>query len=150
MHEFASTAAGRLGRMVGIYKAMVPALLNEDLESLSRLKKKARSIKRDIEVVRENEVLPALAGIPKELADRGQLIFRITEISANTADRLFTIVKAAFNHIDNFHDGLEEEQGKVKDTITHAAFISVALHEMAGDAITEIIAQLVTAGNLLL
>ena len=112
MHEFASTAAGRLGRMVGIYKAMVPALLNEDLESLSRLKKKARSIKRDIEVVRENEVLPALAGIPKELADRGQLIFRITEISANTADRLFTIVKAAFNHIDNFHDGLEEEQGK--------------------------------------
>lgn len=112
MHEFASTAAGRLGRMVGIYKAMVPALLNEDLEALSRLKKKARSIKRDIEVVRENEVLPALAGIPKTLADRGQLIFRITEISANTADRLFTIVKAAFNHIDNFHAGLEEEQGK--------------------------------------
>ncbi len=112
MHEFASTAAGRLGRMIGIYKAMVPALLNEDLDALSRLKKKARSIKRDIEVVRENEVLPALAGIPKELADRGQLIFRITEISANTVERLFTIVKASFNHIDNFHAGLEEEQGK--------------------------------------
>ncbi len=112
MHEFASTAAGRLGRMVGIYKAMVPALLNEDLEALSRLKKKARSIKRDIEVVRENEVLPALAGINKDLADRGQLIFRITEISANTAERLFTIVKAAFNHIDNFHAGLEKSQGK--------------------------------------
>ncbi len=112
MHEFASTAAGRLGRMIGIYKAMVHALLNEDLEGLSRLKKKARSIKRDIEVVRENEVLPALAGIPKELADRGQLIFRITEISANTVERLFTIVKAAFNHIDNFHAGLEEVQGK--------------------------------------
>lgn len=112
MHEFATTAAGRLGRMVGIYKAMVPALLKEDLEALSRLKKKARSIKRDIEVVRENEVLPALAVIPKELADRGQLIFRITEISANTAERLFTIVKAAFNHIDNFHAGLEAAQGK--------------------------------------
>lgn len=112
MHEFATTAAGRLGRMVGIYKAMVPALLDEDLEALNRLKKKARSIKRDIEVVRENEVLPALAGIPKELADRGQLIFRITEISANTAERLFTIVKAAFNHIDNFHAGLEKNQGK--------------------------------------
>ncbi len=112
MHEFAIRASRRLSRMIGINKAMVKALLEEDYEALSRLKKKARSIKRDIEVVRENEVLPALAGIPKELADRGQLIFRIIEISANTAERLSTLVKAAFNHIDNFHAGLDESQGK--------------------------------------
>ncbi len=112
MHAFAAAAAGRLGRMIGIYKAMVSALLEEDRDALNRLRKKARSIKRDIEAVRENEVLPALAGIPKNLADRGQLIFRITEISSNTAERLLTIVKAAFNHIDNFHAGLEEDQGK--------------------------------------
>lgn len=112
MHEFAINAARRLGRMIGIYKAMVKALLSEDYEALSRIKKKARSIKRDIEAVRENEVLPALASIPRDLADRGQLIFRITEISANTAERLLTLVKAAFNHIDNFHAGLEETQGK--------------------------------------
>lgn len=112
MHAFAASAAGRLGRMIGIYKAMVYALLEEDRDALNRLRKKARSIKRDIEVVRENEVLPALASIPKELADRGQLIFRITEISFNTAERLLTIIKAAYNHIDNFHAGLEEKQGK--------------------------------------
>ena len=110
MHEFATSAAGRLGRMVGIYRATVKALLEEDLDDLKRLRKKARSIKRDLEVIKENEVLPTLPTIPAELADRGQLIFRITEISLTTCERLITLVKASYNHIDNFHAGLSEEQ----------------------------------------
>lgn len=112
VHDFGSAAAGRLGRMVGIYKAMVKALLEEDLDSLKRLRKKTREIKKTIEAIRENEVLPTLRGIPKELADRGQLIFRITEISSATCERLLTLVKASYNHIDNNHAGLNEEQGK--------------------------------------
>ncbi len=110
VHEFAAAAAGRLGRMVGIYKAMVKALLEEDLDALKRLRKKARSIKRDLEVIKENEVLPTLPTIPAALADRGQLIFRITEISLSTCERLTTLVKASYNHIDNFHAGLSKEQ----------------------------------------
>lgn len=110
MHEFATSAAGRLGRMIGIYKATVKALLEEELDDLKRLRKKARSIKRDLEVLKENEVLPTLPTIPAELADRGQLIFRITEISLTTCERLITLVKASYNHIDNFHAGLSEEQ----------------------------------------
>ena len=110
VHEFAAAAAGRLGRMVGIHKAMVKALLKEDLDDLKRLRKKARSIYRDLEVIKENEVLPTLPTIPAELADRGQLIFRITEISLTTCLRLMTLVKASYNHIDNFHAGLSEAQ----------------------------------------
>ena len=110
VHEFGAAAAGRLGRMVGIYKAMVKALLEEDLDTLKRLRKKARSIKRDLEVIKENEVLPTLPTIPAALADRGQLIFRITEISLSTCERLTTLVKASYNHIDNFHAGLSKEQ----------------------------------------
>ncbi len=110
VHEFAASAAGRLGRMVGIYKAMVKALLEEDRDDLKRLRKKARTIKRDLEVLKENEVLPTLPTIPAELADRGQLIFRITEISLTTCERLITLVKASYNHIDNFHAGLTHEQ----------------------------------------
>ncbi|MBR2125936.1 MAG: inorganic phosphate transporter [Akkermansia sp.] len=110
VHEFAAAAAGRLGRMVGIHKAVVKALVEEDLDDLKRLRKKARSIHRDLEVIRENEVLPTLPTIPAELADRGQLIFRITEISLTTCERLLALVKASYNHIDNFHAGLNKEQ----------------------------------------
>ena len=109
--DFGKAASGRLGRMVGIYNAMVKALLSEDRDALKRLRKKSRNLKRDLEVLRENEVLPTLRTLPKELADRGQLVFRITEISINTCERLYTLVKASYNHIDNNHQGLSKDQG---------------------------------------
>ena len=109
--DFGKAASGRLGRMVGIYNAMVKALISEDRDTLKRLRKKSRTLKRDLEVLRENEVLPTLRTLPKELADRGQLVFRITEISLNTCERLLTLVKASYNHIDNNHQGLTKEQG---------------------------------------
>jgi len=112
LHDYGAAAAGRLGRMVGIYKAMVKALLDEDRDALKRLRKKARSIKRTLALVKENEVLPTLPSIPKELADRGQLIFRITEISITTCESLLALVKASYDHIDNNHAGLNETQAK--------------------------------------
>lgn len=112
VHEFGAAAAGRLGRMVGIYKAMVKALLSEDRDALKRLRKKTRSIRRDLILVKENEVLPTLPSISKDLADRGQLIFRITEISINTCECLLVLVKASYDHIDNNHAGLNEAQGR--------------------------------------
>ena len=104
VREFGRQAGGRLGRMIGIYKAMVKALLEEDLDSLKRLRKKTRNLKRDLEAIREDEVLPTLRTIPRELADRGQLIFRVTEISIVTSECLLSLVKAAYNHIDNNHN----------------------------------------------
>ncbi len=118
VHDFGEAAAGRLGRMIGIYKAMVHALLNEDRDTLKRLRKKTRSLKRDLELVNENEVIPTLRNIPRQLADRGQLIFRISQISCATCDCLLTLVKASFNHIDNNHAGLNEAQGKDLLTLT--------------------------------
>ncbi len=112
VHDFGASAAGRLGRMVGIYKAMVKALLGEDRDTLKRLRKKTRSIKRELVLIRENEVLPTLPSIPKEMADRGQLIFRITEISLTTCECLLVLVKASYDHIDNNHAGLNEAQAK--------------------------------------
>lgn len=110
VRQFGRQAGGRLGRMIGIYKAMVKALLEEDLDSLKRLRKKTRNLRRDIEGIREDEVLPTLRSIPRELADRGQLIFRVTEISLVTCECLLSLVKAAYNHIDNNHAGLNEAQ----------------------------------------
>ncbi len=112
VHEFGMIASGRLGRMIGIYKAMVKALLEEDRDALKRLRKKTRGLKNEIALVRENEVLPTLRGIPKTLADRGQLIFRITEISFTTCECLLALVKASYNHIDNNHAGLNEGQAE--------------------------------------
>ena len=112
VHEYGAAAAGRLGRMVGIYNAMVKALLVEDRDSLKRLRKKTRTIKRDLELVKENEVMPVLPSIPPAQADRGQLIFRIVELSLSTCECLLTLVKASYNHIDNNHTGLNESQAK--------------------------------------
>ncbi len=112
VHEYGASAAGRLGRMVGIYKATVKALLEEDRDALKRLRKKSRGIRRELELKRENEVLPTLSTLPKDLADRGQLVFRISEISLVTCERLHTLVKASFNHIDNNHSGLNGDQAR--------------------------------------
>lgn len=108
--EYGQRAAGRLSRMIGIYRATVQALLTEDRDRLKNLRKKTRSIRRDMELVKTNEVLPTLRTIPRELADRGQLIFRIAEISLTTCERLLSLVKASYNHIDNNHAGLNEAQ----------------------------------------
>ncbi len=110
VREFGRQASGRLGRMVGIYNAMVSALIEEDRDSLKRLRKKTRNMKHDIENLIEDEVLPSLRQIPKEYADRGQLVFRVGQISLTTCECLLTLVKAAYNHIDNNHEGLTSEQ----------------------------------------
>lgn len=112
VREFGRQASGRLGRMVGIYNAMVSALIEEDRDSLKRLRKKTRSLKHDIENMIEDEVLPSLRQIPKEYADRGQLVFRVGRISLTTCECLLTLVKAAYNHIDNNHQGLSSEQAR--------------------------------------
>ncbi len=112
VREYGAAAAGRLGRMVGVYNAMVKALLTEDRETLKSLRKKTRSMKQDLKLVKENEVLPSLANIPAEQADRGQLVFRIVEISLSTCECLLTLVKASYNHIDNNHTGLNKDQAK--------------------------------------
>ena len=111
VHDFGTAAANRLGRMIGIYRAMVKALIAEDLDALKRLRKKTRSLNRDLGLVRENEVMPTLQNLPKELADRGQLAFRISEISLTVCECLMTLVKSSYNHIDNNHTGLTEAQG---------------------------------------
>lgn len=110
IHAFGESAAKQLGTMVGIYNAMVKALLIEDRDSLKRLRKKTRNLKRDLQQIKENEVLPTLPTIPPNQADRGQLIFRITEISLVTCECLLSLVKASFNHIDNNHEGLNKAQ----------------------------------------
>lgn len=118
VQEFGRQAGGRLGRMVGIYNAMVSALIEEDRDSLKRLRKKTRNMKHDLENIIEDEVLPALRVIPKEYADRGQLVFRVGQISLATCEDLLVLVKAAYNHIDNNHTGLNPEQARDLLTLT--------------------------------
>ena len=111
VRNYGAVAAGRLGYMLAIYNAMVKALLVENRDALRLLRKKARALKQELKLAKENEVQPTLAGIPKELAERGQLIFRISEISLSTCDCLLSAVKASYKHIDNNHTGLDKEKG---------------------------------------
>ena len=111
LREFGKHSADTLGRMYGIYRAMVKALIAEDYKALKRLRKSARSIKRDLDLQDENEVTPLLVSLPKEETRRGQIIYRIQQISAATCQSLHLLVKGSYNHLDNMHEGLSQKQG---------------------------------------
>lgn len=112
LRENGIRAAGRLGRVMGIYRATVQALLAEDRDALKRLRKKARDLNKTLHRVKEDEILPTLHGLEASLAPRGQMLFRIHESSMSVAESLLLIVKASFNHIDNNHIGLSKEQAQ--------------------------------------
>ena len=98
--------------VVAIFVSVVIAFIFGSLVMwFARLRKKARSLKQELKPVKENEVQPTLASIPKELVDRGQLIYRITEVSLSTCACLVAAVKASYKHIDNNHTALTKTQG---------------------------------------
>ena len=110
LREIGDSSAGRLSRILGIYKATVRALLAEDRNALKRLRRKARDINRSVKAEKEDVVLPSLHGLDSSLAAQGQMLFRINESSIAIADSLLSIVKASYRHIDNNHIGLSAEQ----------------------------------------
>ena len=105
-------SADRMGRILGIYRATVKALLNENRDDLKRLRRKAREVSRTLKAMKEDEILPSLHGLNPRLAHRGQLLLRIHESSTAVAESLLIIVKAGYKHIDNNHTGLNEEQAR--------------------------------------
>ncbi len=112
MREIGVRSADRLGRVLGIYRANVKALLEEDRDALKRLRRKAKDNARSLRGIKEDEILPSLINLSAELAPRGQMLFRIHESSQAIADSLLGIVKASYNHIDNNHTGLNEVQAR--------------------------------------
>ncbi|MBQ3239978.1 MAG: inorganic phosphate transporter [Akkermansia sp.] len=105
-------SADRMGRILGIYRATVKALLNENRDDLKRLRRKAREISRTLKAMKEDEILPSLHGLNPRLAHRGQLLLRVHESGMAVAENLLSIVKAGYKHIDNNHTGLSPEQAQ--------------------------------------
>ncbi len=110
LRDIGIRSAERLGRVIDIYRATVTALLEEDRDSLKRLRRKARDMSKTLQEIKEDEVLPSLVSLSPELAPQGQMLFRIHESSLAVSESLLCIVKASFNHIDNNHVGLSDEQ----------------------------------------
>ncbi len=112
MREVGVRSADRLSNVMDIYRANVKALLEEDRDTLKRLRRRAKDSARSLRALKEDEILPSLVGLDASLAPRGQMLFRIHESSQSVADSLLGIVKVSFNHIDNNHSGLNEAQAK--------------------------------------
>ncbi len=112
MREVGMRSADRLGRVLGIYRANVKALLDEDRDALKRLRRKAKDNARSLRAIKEDEVLPSLVNLAPEFAPRGQMLFRLHESSQAIAESLLIIVKASYTHIDNNHSGLNEAQAR--------------------------------------
>ncbi len=112
MREVGLRSADRMGRVLGIYRANIKALLEEDRDALKRLRRKAKDNARSLRAIKEDEVLPSLVNLAPELAPRGQMLFRLHESSQAIADSLLVIVKSSYSHIDNNHSGLNEVQAQ--------------------------------------
>ena len=150
LREVGKDSADVLGRMLGIYRAAVKALLDEDRDTLKRLRKKSRAISRTLAMRKEDEVLPTLHGLAPALAPRGQMLFRITESTQGIAESLLTMVMAAYNHIDNHHRGLNETQAKDLLTMTNkiAVFYPGMMEMLESGDYSNIEAVLAQAGDL--
>ncbi len=103
-------SAERLGQVFDIYRATVGALLEENHSGLKNLRRKAREISRTLKAMKEDEILPTMQSINPQFAQQAQVLYRINESSLAVADKLLSIVKACYRHIDNNHMGLNEAQ----------------------------------------
>lgn len=110
MREFGVAAAETLGRSLDIHARAVQGLMNEDRKMLKRLRKESRSMLRRIQEEKTCTVLPSLRGLPPELVERGQCLFRVVESTQAAVESLALIVQTGFNHLDNNHEGLSAAQ----------------------------------------
>lgn len=123
LHGIGITAAERLDNALDIYRNTINALIHEDRRALKEQRRRARLYVRSQADEKEYCVLPTLQTLVPELAEQGQILFRINETGSRVADSLLTIVKASYRHIDNNHLGLSPVQaaelmgmcGKVAD-----------------------------------
>lgn len=146
MQELGEDSVNRLGRIYGIYRATVKALLAEDYSALKRLRKKTRELNRTLVAIREDQILPCLQTLPARLYDKGQLVLRLHENSLMVAGCLLTMVKASYKHIDNNHVGLTADQGRdllsMSDRIsTCFPGLALKLQSDSGSGIEEMMAQ---------
>ena len=120
--DFGINSADRLVRMIELNSSCINALEQEDLSSLRSLKKKARKLHKKLVDIRENEIEPTLQFLPRELADRGQLVFHISELSLQACEKLQVIIKTAHLHIDNNHVAISESQSH--ELLDHVQLLS--------------------------
>ena len=112
MRNLSEAAADRLGRIYGIYRATVKALLEEDYAAAKRLRKKARELKRTLCAIQDDQIMPCIQALPSSQYEKGKLALHLHENSMKVAECLLTVVKACYKHIDNNHTGLTDEQGR--------------------------------------
>lgn len=110
MREFGIAAAETLGWSLDIYARAVKGLMSEDRKMLKRLRKESRGMLRRIQEQKTGAILPSLRGLPPELVERGQCLFRVVESTQSTVESLALIVQTGFNHLDNNHEGLSDAQ----------------------------------------
>ncbi|MBT9448610.1 inorganic phosphate transporter [Akkermansia glycaniphila] len=105
-------SAELLGRVLGIYKGSIDALITENRKQLKKFRKETKEIGKELRDRKNFEIIPSLRHISPDLVDRGQLLFRVTESMQATVESLNIIVQASFSHIDNNHAGLDHEQAQ--------------------------------------
>ena len=110
LRQMSESSASIISQILKIHSAAIKALLDEDRSTLKRMRRRARGIERDIKHRKEDEILPSLHNLPTELAKDGQMLYSISESTKSISESLYTIVSAAYIHIDNHHRGLSEEQ----------------------------------------
>lgn len=112
LNRLEQDSARNLTKTLDLYHETIQALLQENRRELKTLKKSAQALNKQLRYDKEYIVLPTLNSIRPELADRGQFLFRMSESQISLSESLLSIVKSSYNHIDNNHTGLSEDQAR--------------------------------------
>lgn len=93
-----------------IYEKTIDCLHTEDRKQLKDLAKEADKLYLDFKDRRDYEVVPTLQNLKSSTLDTAQQYVQIIEYSYEISKSLKYIVDAAYEYIDNNHEGFNDEQ----------------------------------------
>lgn len=118
LRAYVTRSTESLDRMLTLHREGICALLGDDVETLKRLRKESRALRRDLEAEREERIMPALQALPPEQAELGQLLFAAQTAALSMSICLLTQMKAGYRHLADFQGGIAREQGEELSALT--------------------------------
>ncbi len=117
--ELRRSTADSLEEMLDIYNATVKTIIDDDFDTVRRLRRQTKDMYKNFQLRMDDEVMPTLATLPPQHAEEGEMIYHLTESSLAVSKNLLTIVKTAHSHLDNNHKSLGSKQAAMLEDMCY-------------------------------
>jgi len=98
------------GQMSHIYSQTLKGLADEDAKKLKKLYKEAKELHQIEKERKAYEMLPTLVKLQEDAVDTGHYYVQVLNYLYEVSNSLLFITKTSFEHIDNNHKGLIDNQ----------------------------------------